>query len=35
MSEFKLSGETTKSTGNTKTFNYVKPQAIRRTTKGY
>jgi RecA-family ATPase len=33
MNEFKLSGETTTSTGDTKTFNYVKPQATRRTTK--
>jgi RecA-family ATPase len=33
MSEIKLSGETTTSTGDTKTFNYVKPQVTRRTTK--
>jgi RecA-family ATPase len=33
MSEIKLSGETTTSTtGDTKTFNYVKPQAQRRPT---
>jgi RecA-family ATPase len=33
MSEFNLSGETTTSTGSTKTFNYVKSQANRKASK--